>query len=636
MTSPTLAALAEATLPAGRLFPGAGDKVAEKAARFVGTLPEPVRLAFAVLLEALDLWCVATTRSHFEALPAPRRLDLLAGWESTEAGRLGVRALMTPLKLAHFDDPGMFRAFGCRYAIDPPKVERPRWRDQIVDAATLSDGETVECDVVVVGTGAGGAPVARSLAERGHAVLLVEEGQYFTREDFTGKGPEMIAKLYRRGGTTAAVGNTVIPIPVGRGVGGTTLINAGTCFRVPHKTLEEWQRTLGLTELTADLFAPYYEAVERELGVGPSSRQAIGRAGDLIGRGCDALGYSHHPLLRNAPDCDGQGLCCFGCPTDAKRSTNVSYVPKALARGAQLLTGLRVDEVLLDGEHAVGVVGRARTGAGEPRTIRVRSRAVVLSCGTLHTPTLLLRQGIANASGQLGRNLSIHPAMAMVGRFDEPVHAWNSVPQGYCIDHFAGEGLMFEGASAPLDVTAASVAGYGPDFIDFMERFDKLLGFGFMVKDTSRGRVHRTASREPVITYWVNDRDLAQMRRGMGILARVYLAAGAREVRVPVAGAEPLRDLGDVARLEERAFAARHLDLTAYHPLGTARMGKDPLTSVVDLTHETHDVHSLFVCDGSSVPGSLGVNPQMTIMAMALRASEFIDRRLQRLASAAA
>jgi len=628
---PTLVALAEAVLPPGRIFPGAGARTAEKAARFVGTLPATLSTGFSALLVALEVWSRARTGSRFDALPLGRRLAVLESWEGTEAGRLGLRALTTPIKLAHFDDPEIFRSLGCRYAIDPPTVERPRWQSQITDARDLGDGETLECDVVVVGTGAGGAPVAQALAERGHAVLLIEEGAYFTREDFTGKGPEMLAKLYRRAGATVSVGNTVIPIPVGRGVGGTTLINAGTCFRVPEKTLAEWRDTMGLDEFTPDLLAPYYDIVERELGVAPSSKQAIGKPGELIARGCDALGYSHHPLRRNAPDCDGQGLCCFGCPTDAKKSTNVSFVPKALARGAQLITRLKIDRVLLDGERAVGVVGRTRTASGASRTVRVHARAVVLSCGSLHTPTLLLRQGIANSSGEVGRNLSIHPAVAAIARFDEPVHSWNTVPQGYAIDHFADEGIMFEGGSAPLDITAASTPGYGPGFTDFMEHFDRMLGFGFMVKDTSRGRVHRTAKGEPRITYWMNDHDVSQVRRGMGILSRVFFAAGAREVRMRLGGTPPLRSLRDVARLERTPIQARDVDLSAYHPLGTARMGKDPLRSVVDLTHETHDIHNLFICDGSSVPGSLGVNPQLTIMAMALRAAEFIDRRLERL-----
>jgi choline dehydrogenase-like flavoprotein len=634
--NPTLVALAEAALPPGRIFPGAGVSVAEKATNMVRDFPAPLPSGFSALLAALALYARARAGARFEDLPLGRRLAVLEEWEKTEAGHLGVRALLTPLKLAHFGDAELFRALGCRHVIEPPKAEQPRWRERILDARELDDGEALECDVVVVGTGAGGAPVAHALATMGHAVLMVEEGRYFSREDFTGRGPEMMAKLYRHGGATVAVGNTVIPIPVGRGVGGTTLINSGTCFRVPETTLAEWRETQGLTEFTPDLLARYYEVAERELGVGPSSAAAIGKPGELIARGCDALGYSHHALLRNAPGCDGQGLCCFGCPTDAKRSTNVSFVPKALSRGAECLTRLKIDEVLLDRERAVGVSGTTRTASGETRRVRVRARVVVLSCGTLHTPSLLLRQGIANASGQLGRNLSIHPAVGLVARFDEQINPWNTVPQGYAIDHFAGEGLMFEGGFAPLDVTATSIPGYGPGYIDFMEHFDRMMGFGFMVKDTSRGRVRATASGEPRITYWMNDRDIAKVRRGLGILSRVFFAAGAREVRMRAGHTRPLRNVSDVARLESLHLEPRDVDLSAYHPLGTARMGKDPLLSVVDLTHETHDVHNLFICDGSSVPGSLGVNPQLTIMAMALRAADFIDRRLQRRLAAVA
>ena len=187
---------------------------------------------------------------------------------------------------------------------------------------------------------------------------------------------------------------------------------------------------------------------------------------------------------------------------------------------------------------------------------------------------------------------------------------------------------MFEGGSIPLDMTAASLPGFGPGYVDFIEQYNHLLCFGFMVKDTSRGRIHRTSSGEPRITYWMNDRDTAQLRRGLGILARVYFAAGAREVRLPIPGHPPVRSLSDVEALERRPLAPRNVELTAYHPLGTARIGKDPLRSVLDVTQETHDVHNLFVCDGSVMPGSLGVNPQMTIMAMALRAAEIIDARL--------
>ena len=567
-----LMAVAEAALPPGRIFPGAGRDVARRAESFVGSLSTPVAQGYGALLWTLQAWSLARTGTSFASLPLGRRLSLLEGWAAAEAGRIPARMLIAPLKLAHFDDASIYRSLGCRHVIDPPKREKQRWRDRVINASTFNSGELLECDVVVVGTGAGGAPVARALAERGHAVLMVEEGPYFDRTDFNGRAVDMMRKLYRKGGTTASFGNTVIPIPVGRGVGGTTLINCGTCFRVPEKTLAEWREKMNLTEFTPDLLAPHYESVERELGVAPSAPKHLGRTAELIAQGCDALGWSHHPLKRNAPDCDGQGLCAFGCPTDAKKSTNVSYVPKALERGAQLLTGLKIDRVLVENERAVGVVGRA----GD-RVLTIRARVVVLACGSLHTPTLLLKNGLANTSGEVGKNLSIHPATAAMALFDEPVNSSNSVPQGYAIDQFSSEGIMFEGASVPLDITAVSLPGFGPGFVDLMERFNETLNFGFMVKDTSRGRVSVGADGEPRISYWLNENDTARVQRGMALLCRVFFAAGAREVHAPVHGHERFRDLRDVERLEKSKLAARHVDLSAYHPLGTARMGKDPL-----------------------------------------------------------
>jgi choline dehydrogenase-like flavoprotein len=228
-----------------------------------------------------------------------------------------------------------------------------------------------------------------------------------------------------------------------------------------------------------------------------------------------------------------------------------------------------------------------------------------------------------------GKNLSIHPAAAAIGVFADRVDAWNTVPQGYAIDEFKDEGLYFEGASAPLELAALSHTGYGPSWVALMEEFPRSLMFGFMVKDTSRGTVRPRGADDALITYWLNRHDVDQVRRGLGILARVYFAAGAREVHLPVPGSAPLRSVDEVARFERAPLAARQVDLTAYHPLGTCRMGVDPATSVVDASHQVHEVPGLFLCDGSVMPSSLGVNPQLTIMAMALRAAEQIAARVQ-------
>ncbi len=622
--------LARTALTPGRLLPGADGDTVRRTEAFLATLPHAWGEGYRRLLLALDAQALLQFRHRFAGLPLGRRLEVLAALERGEASRLALRGLLTPLKLAYFDDPRVYAALGCRYTVPPPAVvERPRWRAQVMDAAALPPGEALECEVVVVGTGAGGAPLAASLAERGHAVLLVEEGAFFTRADFTGRPVDMLRTLYRQGGATLAFGNTAIPIPLGRAVGGTTLINSGTCFRPPAPVLAAW-RAQGLTGFTEAALAPYFEAVEAELGVAPSSPEALGAAARIIARGCDALGYSHHPLARNAPGCDGQGLCCFGCPTDAKRSTNVSYVPRALDHGAQLVTGLRIDRVLVEGDAAVGVEGLATVGpSGVAQRVTVRAKVVVLACGALATPVLLEQSGLCQGSGQLGRNLSIHPASAGLAVFDESVQPTRAVPQGYAVDEFAGEGLYFEGAQTPLDLTAATLTGFGPAYVSLMEQFDRTLTFGFMVKDTSRGRVTAGAGGAPRITYRVGEGDRAKLQRGFGLLARIFFAAGAREVHLPVLGHERLGSLRDVEALEAATVPARHMDLSAYHPLGTARLGVNPLTSVVGPNHEAHDVINLFISDGSAVPSSLGVNPQVTLMALALRAADAVHQRLE-------
>ncbi len=633
-----LRALGEVALPAGALLAAPGEGTYRRVERFFAGAAPSVARGYRALLWSLEMQTLARTGTRFSAQSGAGRLAALDAWSRSELLRVPLRGLLAPIKLAHFDDPQVYAAIGCRYGVERPAALEPaRWRRQITDAGALADGETLECDVVVVGTGAGGAPLAKALAERGHAVLMVEEGPHLTRLDFDGRPLSMMKKAYRAGGFTVALGNTAIPIPVGMAVGGSTLINSGTCLRAPAQTLAEWRDSQGITGLGPADLAPHYEAVESFLGVAPSSASALGKPADVIARGCDALGYAHHALPRNAPGCDGQGLCCFGCPTDAKRSANVSWVPAALAAGAQMLTGFAVDRVLTEdeGETAVGVTGTARGPTGTVR-VSVRARVVVLACGALHTPALLLRGGAANASGEVGRNLSIHPASSAIGVFGEDLEGWRSVPQGYAIDEFRDEGLLFEGAHAPLDVTAATLTTYGPPFTALMEQYRRSVGFGFLIKDRSRGRVTLGDDGAPRLAYWLGRHDRARMQRGYAILARVFFAAGAQTVHPPIAGHERLASLADVEALERADLAARHMDISAYHPLGTCRMGRDPWRSVVDATHEAHDVHNLFVCDGSALPGALGVNPQLTIMAMSLRAAGFVERRLEVLRARAA
>ncbi|MCA1664835.1 MAG: GMC family oxidoreductase N-terminal domain-containing protein, partial [Myxococcales bacterium] len=352
----TLVAVARASMPEGRLFAGAGARAVDKLEKFLALSPPSVARGYRALLIALDAWALAAHRAPLASLPTETVLALLERWRGGDfARRTMVRMLTAPLKIAHYNDPKMYSDVGCRYGSLPVRAEAPRWMERVVPAAELDADDTIECDVVVIGTGAGGAVVAKELAEEGHAVVLLEEGDYNTRADFSGHSAEMQRKLYRDMGATLSVGNAVIPIPLGRTVGGTTAINSGTCYRTPDRVLRDWVHEFGLDELAPEKLAPHFARVEATLGVAPAETKYLGGVARVIARGCDALGYKHQPLERNAPECDGQGVCCFGCPTDAKRSTNVSYVPLALKAGATLFTGLRADRVMVDGGRAVGV-----------------------------------------------------------------------------------------------------------------------------------------------------------------------------------------------------------------------------------------------------------------------------------------
>jgi hypothetical protein len=396
--------------------------------------------------------------------------------------------------------------------------------------------------------------------------------------------------------------------------------------------LRRWQFDLGLHELGPGSLDAYFDRVEKTLEVEATKWEVLGGVARAIARGCDVLGYEHGPLHRNAPGCDAQALCCFGCPTDAKRSTNVSYVPQALDNGAMLYCNAVVTEVIVEGGRAVGVKARSRSENGSAKTITVRAKAVVLACGTVYTPALLLRQRLANSSDQVGRNLTIHPCAYSWAAFPEPIRGFEEVPQGYAVEEFADQGIRFEGGFPPLSVGAAAFVHVGKKWTELVERYDELACFGFMISETSRGRVTIGSSARARMTYWLNDADVRSIVRGQGILARIYLAAGAQCVYPGIHGVDDIRETADVERFERDGAVqvrAHHLDLSAYHPLGTCQMGSDPKRSVIGPSHETHDVPGLFVCDGSAVPGPLGVNPQVTIMALSERASEFVERRVE-------
>ncbi|MCD6728235.1 MAG: GMC family oxidoreductase [Solirubrobacteraceae bacterium] len=606
-------------------MPEGGVDVAPAVESLLAAVPSRTRAIVRLALRALEWSTFPRRLSRVGPERGAARIARLA--ESRLAPARELTALVKGLVcVAYARDPRVLAALGveagCEPAGDDPLKcgagpEPPR-----LDPATLAPPDDVErCDVAIVGSGAGGAAAARALAEAGLDVVVLEQGELHDVASFAGDPLAALPALYRDAGLTICDGRPPIPVPVGRCVGGTTVVNSGTCLRPPGDVLVSWREDHGIgwaTELDGEL-----EAVERALGVTAVDPATAGRNAALCRAGAEAIGASNGPITRNAPPLRRCASCPTGCPRDAKRAMHVSELPRAVAAGARIRAGVRVHEVLLERGRAVGVAGRV---GAERRRYELRARAVVLAGGALGTPELLLRQGIANRSGEVGRRLRIHPACWVGARFEEPVRGWDGVMQSWQVDEWLSRGLFLEATFTPLAFSAHLLPGVGGELMERLEAFDRLAIIGVHLSERSEGRV-RLRGGTLRASYRLRGDDAAALRFGIARAADIHFAAGAREVYPQVAGIPTLRP-GEQGALERDDIPVSALRLEGFHPMGTARMGADPRHSVVAPSGECHDVPGLYVADASIFPTSVKANPMLAIMACARRIAGEIAQRL--------
>jgi choline dehydrogenase-like flavoprotein len=601
--------------------------VAARLAPYLATLPPRRVFLLRLALRAFE-WSPFPWR--FSRASLESRQDFLRKMDSSTSWiRQDMLLLLKVITGSGYaDDPRVRDAVGstasCRVEVNPADPEPEALPPQpLGDLAPRGEGE--DCDVAIIGSGAGGAVAATVLAEAGLDVLVLEAGPYMDRRTYPDEPLEALVALYRDGGLTIAEGIPAIPTPVGRAVGGTTVINSGTCFRAPDAVLERWRSQHGVAwagELDGD-----YAQAEEFLHVTPVDPERMGRNGQLLMEGAKALGVSHHPLRRNAGRCVECSSCPYGCRLDAKRAMHVSYLPRAVAAGARVRSGVEARRVVFERGRATGVEcvrGVARQGQGSPQPFAVRARqAVIAAGGAFGTPELLVRSGVRSRSGELGRNLRIHPACWVGARFDEEVRGWEGVMQSYAVDEWKGDGLLLEATFTPLAFGGHWMPGIGEAHQERLAAYGHIASTGVHLSDTSRGRVGIAGDGSLRITYRLNREDTVKLSFGIARAAELLYAAGAREV-YPQIGGLPVIPRGRINELDVRAPHARRLRLEAFHPLGTARMDADASRGVVGADGAVHGYESLYVADGSIFPSSIGVNPMMTIIAMATRVARGI------------
>ncbi len=489
----------------------------------------------------------------------------------------------------------------------------------------------VTCDVVIVGSGAGGATMADDLSAGGLDVVVLEEGGYHSTSSFTSEASRSLRALYRDGGLQLALGTPPVMISEGRCVGGSTVINGGMSWRTPERILERWTHEEHVDGVTPREMEPYFRRIERRISVGHQDPETIGRDAELLKLGADAKGWNIIANERNQLHCAGSNNCVFGCPTGAKRSMLVTSIPRALARGARVYADCHVERVTRQGARATGVEARVvRPDGTRGPKVSVRAAVVVVSAGAVQTPALLMRSGVHPPSGQLGRHLTLHPSARLVAIFDEEVNGWQGVHQAFQVREFIDEGILITAVNLPPSILSLGLPHYGQALGDLMQSYNRMVIAGCLIDDQSTGRVKLMRGIGPFISYQIHERDVQSVVRGIALTAELMFAAGARRILLPFAGVPDLTRPSDVYELQRRSIPKRAIDLFSVHVMGTARMSDDPSRGVVSSYGEVHGASGLFVSDASLFPTSVGVNPMETILALSSRNARWLLDHRQR------
>lgn len=517
----------------------------------------------------------------------------------------------------------------------PPAPPSPRRLRPIA----LERPTTWTCDVVVVGSGAGGGTAAAVLAQAGLDVVVLERGPYKHEAELTQRQDDADRDLYDLR-ATADGGTTILQ---GRCVGGGTVVNYATSLRAPESVRAEWDRVAGFTNVFsgAELEASF-RVVEERLHVNDRSSTPWFRD-RVLEEGCKKLGWDVAPLPRDVKGCaedERCGYCNFGCRLGAKQSTMRTWLEDATTQGARLVAGADVHRIVRDGGRAVGVRAEVTTPASRKTVpLTVFARAVVVACGATYTPLLLARSGVAAPA--LGRSLHLHPVTGVWGRFDgAKADPWGGVMQARISRQFAdldgdGYGVRFEsGAVHPVELMALMPWGGALDFKRTIERYREWALIAVLLRDRSEGVVRAPRLGAPSWEHVLGPVDQKHVREGIRRAAELYAAMGASEIRtasqVPVswrpASGEKLSSFVD--RLDGVGYGACQTTYASFHPQGSARMGIDARTSVCDEEGAVHGVPGLYVMDGSVFPTASGVNPMLTIEALAHRSARRLAARL--------
>lgn len=499
----------------------------------------------------------------------------------------------------------------------------------ILDSATVESALILEADAVVVGSGAGGSVAARELAAGGLATVLLEEGRYWTNRDFTQIEEEMYPRLYRERGTKPTTDFSVL-VSQGRALGGSMVSSFCLCFRPPRQILDDWRERFSLEDLSHERLFPHIERVEKTIRVAVATPDQLNANNRMLLRGSERLGYRGRFVRHNRTDCLGCGYCALGCAYDRKNDMLTTYLADASRLGVRILPEARASRVIVEDGRAAGVAGEIVGAGRKKRDVRVHAPIVVIAAGALESPLLWLRSGLPDPDDVAGRHLHLQPYVVVAGIFDEPIAAWDGMPQSYVVDEFLNLDKRIDGghllvsASAQPITFASMIPGLGAEHRRLMTEYARIGLVAFSIHDRTEGVVRVGPRQQAVIDYELLAEDEREVMAGMKNAAEILFAAGARSVVLPYNDVVELKGREQLEIIESRGVMKNDPLLLSFQPQGTLRMGGDPEDSIVDSRGKAHGIEGVFVADASVFPTSVAVPPQISVMAFAARTAEGI------------
>lgn len=591
----------------------------------------------------------------FADLPFATREKILQRWSVSSIGLLrqgfqGVKRLAHSLYFSAHDEnrlnpnwpainyPGPYGQTGVSAPFEHTLGEQASGEHtgsplQPIKPRSITEDTTLNCDVVIVGSGAGGGVVAGVLAQAGHHIIVLEKGDHYTEADYTGSEYDAFERMYESAGNLATEDLGLVVL-AGATLGGGTTINWAASFRTPDHVLQEWETEHHLPGFTGPEFQQALDAVCVRGHVDTDESQCNPQ-NQMLFEGCKKLGYHVAPIPRNVQGCQECGWCGFGCPFGAKQGTLKTWLQDAAVAGADIITRCYVDQVRIENGQAIGVAANVNG-----HTLTVNARIVVVAAGALHSSALLLRSRVPNPN--LGLNLRLHPTTAVRAEFAHPIETWRGVMMGVYSDELGDLDGQHYGVKLETPPAHPGLLGYALPWLSahhyksLMARVAMDAAFIVLTRDRGSGRIIIDKRGRPRLHYHLSKIDSDHLQAGIEAALRVATAAGAVEISTLHSGLPAFRPTeNDAAAFEEylqrvkkAGTTVNKLGLFSAHQMGTCRMGGERAHSVLDHNGQSWAVKNLFVADASTFPTSSGVNPMITIEAIAYQIAQYIKTRL--------